>query len=593
MAVQLCALRFMGFLPDDLSSLPEQALVWVAEQLEADPADLLRYGRRGQTRSEDAAGVRRHLGFCLASAEEIDGLGRWLVGRAVEHDAPSALFSLAVEHLLARQIVRPPIDQLSRMIATAREAAHHAVCDMLDWQLDDQRKAELDRLLVRDERLGVAPLVWLREQFQGRCSEPLIAQHLARFELLEGLGAGRVDLSALPPSRRRLLAARARRMTPRALRRMAPERRYPILLAFLVEAHIDRGDELLAQYEKALRRASNAADRKLEQLRKDTDRDKAKLARLGVRLSQLVLDAHRRGETTVQITEIKQQIGLAELRAAVASDQKLAAPAEASRSDKLHEQISWLQKTAGRILRAVPLHAHEADRGPLDALELVRSRPEASTIREAPVEVIAARFREWVADERGRPVRARYELALMFAIRDALRAGTVWRPRSRRYADPATFLMPIGQWQAERDELAVTLRRPLRAEPRLAELQAEQEAAVRALQRAVDQNAGVRLESCKVIADRPDRLWLPPEVAWLDDQIEQRIPLVELVDPLVEIERWIGFSEHFVHARRREAADAGLRVQAVRGADRLRDQPRPARHRLQVLVHLPPARAAV
>ncbi|MDQ3091039.1 MAG: DUF4158 domain-containing protein, partial [Actinomycetota bacterium] len=258
MAVQLCALRFMGFLPDDLSSLPEQALVWVAEQLEADPADLLRYGRRGQTRSEDAAGVRRHLGFCLASAEEIDGLGRWLVGRAVEHDAPSALFSLAVEHLLARQIVRPPIDQLSRMIATAREAAHHAVCDMLDWQLDDQRKAELDRLLVRDERLGVAPLVWLGEQFQGRCSEPLIAQHLARFELLEGLGAGRVDLSALPPSRRRLLAARARRMTPRALRRMAPERRYPILLAFLVEAHIDRGDELLAQYEKALRRASKA-----------------------------------------------------------------------------------------------------------------------------------------------------------------------------------------------------------------------------------------------------------------------------------------------------------------------------------------------
>ncbi|MCA1678308.1 MAG: Tn3 family transposase, partial [Actinobacteria bacterium] len=262
---------------------------------------------------------------------------------------------------------------------------------------------------------------------------------------------------------------------------------------------------------------------------------------------------------------IEQQIGLAELRAAVASDQKLAAPAEASRSDKLHEQISWLQKTAGRILRAVPLHAHEAARGPLDALELVRSRPEASTIREAPVEVIAARFREWVADERGRPVRARYELALMFAIRDALRAGTVWRPRSRRYADPATFLMPIGQWQAERDELAVTLRRPLRAEPRLAELQAEQEAAVRGLQRAVDQNAGVRLESGEVIADRPDRLWLPPEVAWLDDQIEQRIPLVELVDPLVEIERWIGFSEHFVHAggARRRMPDFVSRLFAV------------------------------
>jgi hypothetical protein len=137
------------------------------------------------------------------------------------------------------------------MIATAREAAHYAVFDLLAWQLDDrrERELELDKLLVVDPELGIAPIVWLREQPHGRVSEPLIARHIARFELLEQLRAGEVDLSALPPSRQRLLAARARRMTPRALRRMGPERRYPILLAFLAEAHIERGDELLSQYE--------------------------------------------------------------------------------------------------------------------------------------------------------------------------------------------------------------------------------------------------------------------------------------------------------------------------------------------------------
>jgi hypothetical protein len=232
-AVQLCALRFMGFVPEDLASIPEHALPWLCEQIESSPADLLTYGRRAQTRSDDLAAVRAHLGFHVASGREIDGLAGWLVARAIEHDAPSALFSVAVEHLLARLIVRPSVDQLARMIATAREAAHHAVYDLLAWQLDDRRQAELDRLLVVDSRLGVAPLVWLREQFEGKCSEPLIAKHVQRFELLERLDAGKVDLSALPPSRRRLLAARARRMTPRALRRMAPERRYPILLAFL------------------------------------------------------------------------------------------------------------------------------------------------------------------------------------------------------------------------------------------------------------------------------------------------------------------------------------------------------------------------
>jgi hypothetical protein len=100
-------------------------------------------------------------------------------------------------------MVRPSVDQLAGMIATAREAAHYAVFDLPAWQLDERRKRELDRLLVLDERLGVAPIVWLREQPHGRVSEPLITQHIARFELLEQLRAGEVGLAALPPSRQR------------------------------------------------------------------------------------------------------------------------------------------------------------------------------------------------------------------------------------------------------------------------------------------------------------------------------------------------------------------------------------------------------
>ena len=531
----------------------------MCDQVEAEPTELLAYGARAQTRTEDLAAIRAHLGFRVASSGELDDLARWLVARALEHDAPSALFARAAEHLLARRIARLSTDQLTRMIATAREAAHYAVFDLLASQLDERRQRELDSLLLVDDRLGVAPIVWLREQPHGRVSEPLIAAHIARFELLEQLRASEIDLSALPPSRQRLLAARARRMTPQALRRMGPERRYPILLAFLVEAHIDRGDELLCQYENALSKAWRTAGRKLEKLREDTDRDKATLARLGVRLSRLVLDAHRRGEQTVAITQIEREIGLRELEAAAQSDAKLQAPAEAQRNDKLHEQISWLQKTAGRILRTVPLCAHEQDRSPLDALELVRSRPpDAPTLPGAPRETIAPRFRDWVLDDRGRPIRARYELALMFAFKDALRAGTVWRSLSRRYADPATFLMPREQWEQQREETSITVARPLDPHVRLEQLQADQEAAVRALQQAVDQRAGVRIEAGKVIADPVEALWLPPEVAWLDDQIEQRIPLVEIVDPLIDVNQWIGFAEHFVHAggARRQMPDS-------------------------------------
>lgn len=39
-ALQLCALRFMGFVPDDLSSTPPEAVAFVARQLAVEPAVL-------------------------------------------------------------------------------------------------------------------------------------------------------------------------------------------------------------------------------------------------------------------------------------------------------------------------------------------------------------------------------------------------------------------------------------------------------------------------------------------------------------------------------------------------------------------------
>ena len=44
-ALQLCALRYMGFCPDDLEIVPTTALAFVADQLQASPAALHVYGK--------------------------------------------------------------------------------------------------------------------------------------------------------------------------------------------------------------------------------------------------------------------------------------------------------------------------------------------------------------------------------------------------------------------------------------------------------------------------------------------------------------------------------------------------------------------
>src|SRR5262249_47995587 len=82
-ALQLGTLHVLGFCPDDLSTIPEAVVAFVAQQLDVAPDELPRYGRRGQTRTEHLRQIRRYLRFHKATASDLARLESWLVDRAL------------------------------------------------------------------------------------------------------------------------------------------------------------------------------------------------------------------------------------------------------------------------------------------------------------------------------------------------------------------------------------------------------------------------------------------------------------------------------------------------------------------------------
>ncbi|MEJ7825356.1 MAG: DUF4158 domain-containing protein [Solirubrobacteraceae bacterium] len=210
-AVQLCSLRWLGFVPDDLTELPQPALLSLCEQLEADPDDLALYGTRDQTRSDHFLAVRDRAGFKAFDSAERARLQEWLVQRAMEHERPKALHNLTCEQLRSGRVVRPAVDVLVRLIGAAREAAHAATSETLAPQLSSPKRAgELDGLLDLREPGGVTWLEWIRTPAPDSAPAAIVAQ-LAKYEHLGSLGAEGVDLSMLAPGRVRILAADARR----------------------------------------------------------------------------------------------------------------------------------------------------------------------------------------------------------------------------------------------------------------------------------------------------------------------------------------------------------------------------------------------
>lgn len=138
-ALQLCALRYLGFAPDDLSTAPWEAVVYVAKQLSVSPEAIKTYGNRIKTRTTHLQRVQEHLGFRKALPLDFYALQTWLVDRALEHDKPTLLLQLACEKLRREQIVRPGITRLERLVASARQKAHDETFRRLTPLLSEER----------------------------------------------------------------------------------------------------------------------------------------------------------------------------------------------------------------------------------------------------------------------------------------------------------------------------------------------------------------------------------------------------------------------------------------------------------------------
>ena len=108
LAVQLCTLPWLGFVPDDIWSVPQAAVLRLANQLEVFPGVLQQYGRRAQTISDHLKLVLRYLDWkpVPTGGEPLKDLEQFLQDRAMEHDTPSLLFHQAAEFLVSAHVTQ-------------------------------------------------------------------------------------------------------------------------------------------------------------------------------------------------------------------------------------------------------------------------------------------------------------------------------------------------------------------------------------------------------------------------------------------------------------------------------------------------------
>jgi hypothetical protein len=451
-ALQLCALRWLGFIPDDQPAAPGEAIGALADALDVPARAIFDYPVRPQTRWEHRPLVREHAGFAAVSERAIAPVREWLIEQAMEHERPSLLFSEMCAELRRRGIERPAVAEAMRLVGWARERAHELTYARVAPQVTDEIRAVLDGLLVTEG--GQSRHAWLRARPTAVSAAAMRRELEKRAFLIETVGADRFDLSGLPPNRRSWLAQTGRQQTNQALSRMAPDRRYPVLMAFCVEALARATDDALEVFDRALGAADRAAQRKREELERRGRRDIQTTVRRFIDLSQVVLEAHDSGIDVLRLVE--RRIGIEQLRADLDRARGVARPPQTGHLDTLiNDHGAAGRKLLASVIDSLELRVTGVDEDELlAALRLIRQL--AGDQRRwlpgfSPSAFIDAQWRAQVVDTaRGRLDRRAYEVCAAYELRSALRAGRLWVPGSRRHDDPSSLLLPQERWQQTR-----------------------------------------------------------------------------------------------------------------------------------------------
>lgn len=554
LSLQLCALPWLGFVPDDLRAAPPAAVHRLAGELGVDPGVLAGYGGWQQrTRTEHLREVLSRLGWRTAGTAEVKALEDFLAERALEHDSPSLLVRLACEHLRAAKVVRPGVERLQRWVATARERAQLTTAGRLGpIYSPERRRQELDDLLVADPGLGMSRLAWLRRGATSSTPE-VIKVELDKLAYLRALDADTLDLSVLPQGRRRFLAQVGRRSTAQALARTDPQRRYPVLLATLAEAAVEILDELVLLFDQGLSttdsRARNQLDEQLVQRAKDAQRRDVLLDEL----LEVLGDPEVPDEAVGGL--LRARIGMDALRKA-----RLPAGRRPGRDsghlELLEARYARLREFTPGVLAALTLGGGPESARLLQAAEVLKTLNASGRRRvpdDAPCDFVPARWRDYLESTRdghGAAYRHYWELVVLYVLRDALRSGDVWVQGSRRYADPASYLLPIERWPPLRAELCQLTGISSNGRARLDELGQQLHAALEAVEPVLAESGGrIRLDDeGQLVAGRLPAEDLPEGTEELRDATAARLPHLQIPSLLIEVDSWSGFTDHLTHA---------------------------------------------
>ena len=138
-----------------------------------------------------------------------------------------------------------------------------------------------------------------------------------------------------------------------------------------------------------------------------------------------------------------------------------------------------------------------------------------------------------------------WEISLAFAVRTALRAGSLFLTESRDHVSFWNLVYDDGSWRQAREQAYQRLDLPTDGRTFLAKITAEFDRAARAAERGLPSNRFASIVNGRLKLKKRDALAISRAVRELRATISSSLPRVRIEDLLQDVDEWCGFTRAF------------------------------------------------
>jgi hypothetical protein len=548
-ALQLCCLRFPGrYLRRD-ELLPAVMLDYIAEQVDVDADVIAEFARRGPTRYEQLAAMKRDHGFRDLTQSLRAKLGVWLDAEAPTTIDGRILLERLVGKMRADHIIIPGISVIERLTASAMHRAEKSMATLIHNQLDPATKERLEAVLAEKVHDQQSRLSWLRAP-PNRVSARSLLELLDKIDMIRSLGLNAIVVPDEARGRVNQLAREGVRLTAQALQQMTPPRRIATLVATMRELEATITDAALAMFSSLVGRANLRARKRLEEtILASADQGRERLVRIAAVLEAMT-KAVRKGQDIEQAVIAVTSIELIEADAAVV--RRTTKPGRPDVVSELGPESRVFKQVGSRFLATFAFEGRKLMAVLQTAMGILVGMG-GSWRKPLPVDVPLGHIeRRWqrhlIAD--GKIDRTYWELATYFAVSSALASGDLWVPTSRVHRALEDLIdlakSPLaGQSSALPNAVKPDFDRWI------AEKSAQLDRALLGTMHGMSSKDAALFTGDRLRFPKMPKHDLPEDADSRDRslQIYRLLPTVRITDVLHQVSKWTGFVDHFTMSR--------------------------------------------